>query len=99
MHSEVSQSVVNSHISTWNGVTAAGSVREMPSLQMAIVVLSEVLFTIPFEILYEFLSSEVVGVEIKITINDKDLHVSLLKDLAHNVFWLRLRNLGVSSFI
>jgi len=78
MNSEISKSIMNSHVSTWYMIITTGGVSEMPSLKVSMVVIVEVFFSIPLKILNELLCAKVVRMEIKITIHYENLDISLL---------------------
>jgi len=66
----------------------AGRVSVVPSLQLSIIISLKIFLAVPFKTLEQFFSAKVVGGEIKIAIDNKNLDLTLVENLGENLSWL-----------
>ena len=86
MHSHICQLVVHPHVTSWLNIITGG-VGEVPPLQLTTIVSFEFFLAVPFKTVDQLFGAHVVGVEIKITIDDEHLNLSLVEDLGEDLRW------------
>jgi len=81
MDSDIGKFIMSSHVSTWHMVFSTGGIMEVPALQLVCVVGIEGLLPVPVEAVHKLLNSKIVGVVIKLAVQDQNLKLTVIKDL------------------